>query len=66
MRWMWDVNGDEGTSDRENGGCDKKGATRETSKIWELRCLAPRIPLSVSGAAARDVRGGGAFWGESG
>ena len=66
MRWPGDVNGDEGTSDRENGVCDRRGASRETSKIRELRCLAPRIPLIVSGAASRDVRGGGAFLGESG
>jgi hypothetical protein len=33
MRWMWDVSGGEGTSDRENGRRDKKGVTRGTSKI---------------------------------
>ena len=55
MRWIWDVGGGEGTSDRENGRRDKKGVTRETSKIVGGSAYAVRdVGVGVVGIGIGD------------
>ena len=49
------MNGGEGTSYRENEGCDKKGVTRETSKIvGGSACAVRDVGVGVVGIGIGD------------
>ena len=54
-RWMWDVSGREGTSDRENGRRDKTGVTRGTSRIvGGSACAVGDVGVVVVGVGLGD------------
>ena len=49
-RWMWDMSGREGTSDRENGRRDEKGVAwgKGASVNMAPPCMSLRVGVGVS------------------